>query len=163
MKRKHIFIIISLMLMVLLLLCSCGAASPSSSKETVEITAENFKDYFEVKAVTDYINVNKKGGYTVVGVYIPESFSADAAFTVKIYPIKSFDIDSVSVELNVFDAGRYFDIDEYTTVNVSAVGETSTRQFTTSTKKDFYNEHFFDNLTFVAVVEEASGTITINK
>ena len=167
MKRFFAYL---LLITILFIFYACTASNNGSDvtnkspvKEKVEITAENFKEYFEVKPVTDYINVNKKGGYNVLGVYVPEYFTADAAFTVKIYPIKTFEIDSVSVDLHVFDYGSYFDIDKNVTVNISAVGETSTNQFTTSTKKNYYDEHFFDGLEFGSIVEGASGTISIDK
>ena len=159
MKRLFIILLVALMLFSF---SSCSTAN-SNNKKTIEINADNFKEYFEIKSVSDYVNVTKHGGVTVLGRYIPVSYSAEVGCTIHIYPIRTMEIDNVTVDLHVFDVAHYIDVDENYTVRISASGETITKQFVGSTIKDFFDEHFFDGHHYGVVVENATGTITINK
>ena len=160
-------ILMILLVVAMLLISSCSAPnnkeSNNSNKETIEINADNFKEYFEIKSVSDYVNVTKHGGVTVLGRYIPVYYSAEVGCTIHIYPIRTMEIENVTVDLHVFDVAHYIDVDENYTVRISASGETITKQFVGSTIKDFFDEHFFDGHHYGVVVENATGTITINK
>lgn len=164
MKR---LLIILLVASILLAMSSCitsnNSNNDSDNKEKIEINADNFEEYFEVKSVSDYVNVSKHGGVSVLGRYIPVYYSAEIGCTVHIYPIRTMEIDNVTVNLHVFDVAHYIDVDETYSVRISASGETVTKQFVGSTIKNFYDEHFFDGHHYGVVVENATGTITINK
>ena len=179
-KIVSLLLLISIMVMTLSLI-SCGnqsnnstepqATEPQTAKaqtETIQLTVDNFHDYFDVSIQYYNFNSEKLGGSYVLGVYIPTYYKASVSQRVLITP-KTNVISCDNVELKFCGCAIIWSYSESTENWYREINLPSNGIYDSSANLYLYNQSSEptcpvpeSTLTF-NLQSYVNGTITISK
>ena len=111
-----------------LILTACDSRNANETAETLPtkqttLTKENFKNYFIIEVEPD-IDITKHGDTSVLGYYIPATYSAVADVDVNVFSCSPFDSYNVAVTLKVFTGSVYWN-EKTVTLYLSSSGSAS--------------------------------------